>query len=251
MLAVEQAALGEQRSFRRVEVLGLGVAQRPAAEGNDPPAPVADGEDHAPPEAVVGRAAIVRRDDEPGLLHHRFGDFVLFQRGAERGAAVGRVAKAELSAGFLVHATGVEIAPRLSAARPRELRLEPLGRFLHHAEEREPLFLPRLGARVAGRQRKPRIARQPLHRLGEREALVPHDEADHVAMGAAAEAVKEALLLVHREGGRLLVVKGAEPQQFAPAAHEADALADHAFQRNACAKLVQELRWERHPLTPG
>ena len=250
MLAVEQAALGEERGLRRVEIFRLAVAQRPAAEGDDPAAPVADGEDHAPAKTIVRRAVIVRRDDEPRVQHHRLGDTVALQLGAERRAAVGRVAEAELGAGFLVHAADVEIAPGGHAARPRKLRLEPGSRSLHHAVERVALPLPCLGARVARGQREPRIARQPLHRFREREALVPHDEADDIAVGAAAEAVEEALVLIHREGGRLLLVEGAEPEQFAPAAQEPHAFADHAFQRNACANLVQKLRRKRHPLTP-
>ena len=156
-----------------------------------------------------------------------------------------------MGAGFLVHAADVEIAPGGHAARPRKLRLEPGSRGLHHAVERVALPLPCLGARVARGQREPRIARQPLHRFREREALVPHDEADDIAVGAAAEAVEEALVLVHGEGGRLLLVEWAEPEQFAPAAQEPHAFADHAFQRNACTNLVQKLRRKRHPLTPG
>ena len=62
---------------------------------------------------------------------------------------------------------------------------------------------------------------------------------------------KKALLLVNGEGGRLLLVEGAEADHFAPAPQQPHALADHAFQRNARANLVQKTRWERHPLTPG
>ena len=60
--AVKLLPLVEHRGFRRVQVLGLVVAEHPAAEGDDPAAAVADREDHPIAEAVVALAAV-------GVLH--------------------------------------------------------------------------------------------------------------------------------------------------------------------------------------
>ncbi len=56
--AVEGAALGIELALRGVEVLGLALADNPAAEGDHPALPVEDGEDDAVPEAVVEAAAL-------------------------------------------------------------------------------------------------------------------------------------------------------------------------------------------------
>ena len=54
------------------------------------------------------------------------------------------------------------------------------------------------------------LAREYLERLPEAHALAHHHERDHVAAGAAAEAVPEALAFVDLERGRCFVVKGTE-----------------------------------------
>lgn len=57
----------------------------------------------------------------------------------------------------------------------------------------------------------PGLLRQALQGGLEVQALYPLHEGDEVAPGLAAEAVEEALLLVHVEGGGPLLVKGAKP----------------------------------------
>jgi hypothetical protein len=56
--AVQLLALVEHGAFRAVEVLGLVVAQHPAAEADHPAAAVADGEHDPVAEAVVGAAVV-------------------------------------------------------------------------------------------------------------------------------------------------------------------------------------------------
>src|SRR5690606_25118973 len=55
---VEFASLVEYRGFRRVQILGLVIAQHPAPEAYHPAAAVADGEGDAVTEAVVALAAV-------------------------------------------------------------------------------------------------------------------------------------------------------------------------------------------------
>jgi hypothetical protein len=66
-------------------------------------------------------------------------------------------------------------------------------------------------------------------------------------MLAAAEAVIEALLVVDREGRRLLVVERAEAGIFRPRPPlERDLAADDVAQTHARAQLVEEARGEGH-----
>src|SRR5579883_2362928 len=89
--------------------------------------------------------------------------------------------------------------------------------------------------------REPGLGSQALDRLGKAQALAPHHEADHVAMGAATEAMEEALLLVDPEGGRLLAVEGAKPRVLAPLALKLDAPRDHLDEAKPAPQLVKEL----------
>ena len=62
---VEQVALVEELGLGRVQVLGAGVAQRPAAEAHDPAALVGDREHQAVAEMGEGLAALVGLDQSP------------------------------------------------------------------------------------------------------------------------------------------------------------------------------------------
>ena len=98
--------------------------------------------------------------------------------------------------------------------------------------------------------RKPGLrAPELLDRLGEARLSRLHDEADDVAMRAAAEAVIEALVLDDAEGRRLLVVKGTEADIFAPAPDELDPPADDFGERQALAQLVEEAGRKGHRLS--
>src|SRR5215469_18907069 len=70
-------------------------------------------------------------------------------------------------------------------------------------------------------------ARQLLDGLGKGHAVVLHEEAQHGAVRAAAEAVIELLLGAHPEGGRLLVVERAAGLVFAAGFLQLHARADH------------------------
>src|SRR3546814_5570561 len=67
-------------------------------------------------------------------------------------------------------------------------------------------------------RRPPRSTRTdtlfPYTTLFRSQPLRPHDEPHHVAMGAAAEAMEEALFLGNREGRGLFVVERAQPHEF-------------------------------------
>ncbi|MNJ42724.1 hypothetical protein D3C77_376990 [compost metagenome] len=66
---VQLLALVEHRGFRGVQVLGLVVAQHPAAEGNDPATAVSDREHHPVTEAVVALAGLGVLDQQAGIDH--------------------------------------------------------------------------------------------------------------------------------------------------------------------------------------
>src|SRR5690606_21156464 len=61
----------EYRGFWRIQILRLAAVEHPAAEADDAAAPIADGEHHAPPEAIPDPALAVggqpRGNQQPGI----------------------------------------------------------------------------------------------------------------------------------------------------------------------------------------
>ena len=104
--AVELASLGEDRRFRRIEVLGLAAADHPAAEPDHAAAAVMDREHDAIPEAVVALVAVAG-DDETRPL-------------PARGPRIWQRLRARPC-----HASGAYPMPKrtaISPVRPRDLR---------------------------------------------------------------------------------------------------------------------------------
>ncbi len=70
--------------------------------------------------------------------------------------------------------------------------------------------------------------------------IVPHREADDVAMRSAAEAMEKLLFVIDVEAGSLFLVKGATAFVFAPRADKPHPLADDFGKRQAQAQLVKK-----------
>ena len=142
----------------------------------------------------------------------------------------------------------VQVIQRYPAGGREKLKLEPAaGRFDEIVQRLLPLE-PLAVFRCRLRHLQPGLGRQLLDRFGKRQIVVAHREADDVAMGAAAEAVEEALLVVDVEAGRLLVVERARRLELAPRPDQPHALADHVGQGQPCPQLFKELRRKRHGL---
>ena len=176
---VEQVALGVERRLRRVEILRLLVAERAAAEGDDPALQVADREEQAPAEAIVRPGAVLARDREAGGDEDLLGDLLRAHeapgacpspRGRSRGRSAGR------SRGRCRAARDRRAPARRTASRA--LRVEAR-RELHRPEQLLPARIAALAALVWQRD-----AGRPGERadgLGEREAILAHQEAERVA----------------------------------------------------------------------
>ena len=116
----------------------------------------------------------------------------------------GREAEAEARDGRGVDAALGEIVARVAAIDALQLLGEPALRRGHDVGQVGRALGLVAGARVGGGDLHPGLARQLLDRVHERQAAGVGQEADRVAMRAAAEAMVEALLVVDREARRLL-----------------------------------------------
>ena len=72
------------------------------------------------------------------------------------------------------------------------------------------------------------------------------EEADCVAVGSAAEAMVETLLIIDGEARRLLVVEGAACLELAPRLDQLHRWRDHRGQGRPGAQFVEPLRGESH-----
>jgi hypothetical protein len=202
--AVELTSLGEDGSFRGVEVLGLALAEHTTAETDHPAAAVVNGKHDPVAETVVALA--VAGDHEAGGFQRRI--VVGGHVPGQRLPAVGRIADAEAGRDRAGQAAALEVLDRLGRVAQRAA-IE-LGRGQEKAGQIARLLTPLGFARpLDARHGEPHVAREILDRLGERLAGVLHEEAERRAVRPAAEAVIELLGRAHREGRRLLAVEGA------------------------------------------
>jgi hypothetical protein len=221
----------------------------PAAEGQDAAAMVGDGEDDPVAETVVGRPALLRRDQQARL--HQFaglgalGDQVVFQsRAAGR-----RKAEPEARPLGFGQAAALQIGPRLPALGPAQGRLEPLGRRVHPVGKPLALALLLGGAGVGGGHGQAGLGGQALDRLHEGEPLGLLQIGDQVAVLARGEVEELALLVVHIERGGLLLVEGRQADIFPALLAQLHRPPDHVGWTEAGFDLLKEVVVDAHRWT--
>ena len=248
-MVVKRGALVKERRLRRIEIFRRALRRRiehATAESDDAAAPISDREDHAVAKQIVGLAVALAFADQAGFEEKRLGKALLEQRRFQRRARLGREADAEaLDDGDAHAALGEIVAPR-PTARAHQFQHEPFGRSFDHGMQRLALlavfalFARHVGNLQAG------LAGELFDRLGERGVLGTHDEADDVAVRAAAEAMEEALVLADGEGRALFVVERAKPRVFAAAFDQLDAARHHIGDVQPIAQLIEKGWIERH-----
>ena len=201
---IERAPLGVDGRFLGVLVLRLGpLGQRlprsgredPATEGDRTARGIADGEQHAGPEGILGPAPLVD-ETQPRVGQNPIRQF---QRPAERVPVIGGPAQPETSHHVAVVTAGAQVVPGGAGIRGAQqtLVVPDHGPFQRVEELDPPLaVLAHLGVLMESHAGP--VGQQP-HGVDEVEMLhLPH-EGDGIPRGLAAEAVVEALLGVHAE----------------------------------------------------
>ncbi|MNP09559.1 hypothetical protein D3C76_1016710 [compost metagenome] len=241
--AVEFLAFMEDRGFRRVEVLGLVVAQHPATKRDDAPATVADREHHAITKAVVALAGFSVFDQQAGIDH-----------------------------GFLLQGVAAQVLEQVVPARWRKTEAEVPGDFTGQPATFEVVhggFARRMAfqglAIEIGGGRKQRVQRrigglarlvrapaffpgdfhpgglgQFFDSLGEVQVVVVHDEAEGIAASAAAEAVVELLVGADAERRRFLFMERAAGRVVLARFLHLQARADHVDDVGAVQEVVNK-----------
>src|SRR5690606_8645792 len=114
----------EHRRFRRVQVLGLVVAEHPTTEGDHSAAAVAAREDHAVAEAVVTLAAIRVLDQQAGVDQQLLAGTVGFAKVLEQVVPAGRgEAEGEVAGDLAGQSAALQVVHRHA---PRRMALQRL-----------------------------------------------------------------------------------------------------------------------------
>ena len=192
---------------------------------------------------------VVRLDSEARLDDLLDRHVLALQRRDQPVAGVRREAQPEIVDGLVAEATAAQIVEALATDGQAKLFLEPARRQLDDLLQRRGALDPfALGWRGA-RHGHADLAGQLFDRFGEGETFGLHHEAHGIAMRAAAEAVKESLLVVDGEGRRLLGVERAEAGILrSRTALQHDLSSDDVGHAEARAQFVEEARREGHRL---
>ena len=224
---VQRAALVEQRRRRGVEVLGALALEQPPTEPDRRAVRVADREDDPLAEAVVdaatARLARLGEADLDELLAANVA--ARGQLPGERVPAAGRPAELVLRDRLVGEAALVEVVERglRPTFEPGQHRVVEGDRALEDVAE--PL-LPGVLAGGPLVELDAGLGREHLERLGERQPVALHHEAEDVAALAAAEALPGVADGRHGERGRLLAVERAQALVRGPGLLQLDRLAD-------------------------
>ena len=242
---VDQPPLLEGNGLRGVEVLGpLLPRQDAAGEAGHLPPHVDDGE-HETGAKLVVHAAVLARHGQPGVDELHLAVSLGGQRPGQRVPLLRSRPQAEAGGGARRNLPLGQIVPHPRTAGALEVVVVKPGRVPVGREGPGPLFAPGvIGACV--RHLQPRPLGQQAHRVGKGQVLDLHDEGDHPAPFAAAEAVVNLFIRRNREGGRLFVVKGAQPPQVVSLPGQVDIGGNHVGDLAPGHQLVDELFGNRH-----
>ncbi len=242
---VQHPGLAVDLGLRRVLVLGgvRAARQDPPAEGDRLAGLVEDREEQAGPEGVLqpvapveeGQPALPQRPLRPG------------QAGDERVPVVGRPTEPEPAGDGPVDAAAAQVVPGgPPVGRGEQALVVPLDGRLDGLEQL--LAAAAVPALAPGRvpERDPGLPGQLLDGDHEVDVLDVLHEAEHVARGAAAEAVVAADLVADVERARPLGVEGAQPDVVATDPLELHVRGHHVDQRNRGPHPLDVLLDDRH-----
>ncbi len=217
---------------------------------------VTDREDDAPPEPVVGRAAVVgsgrkaRVNDQVGVCP------LVAEMAEDALAVVGGKADIPTGLGGLIQTATGEVIARVGSGGGFQLQTI-VGHGLFHdlGQLSAPVGLfPGLG--IAGGHLHAGFAGDDLDRLHEADVFGFLDEAEEIALLVATEAVIEPLAVIDVEGCGFFLMEGARRPHVALALVRLSAVpchlaTDHLGQRGAGAQFVDETGRQTHrPFIP-
>ena len=237
----EVLPLVKNQGFRGVEVLGSVVVllHDAAAEADDVAPDVNDGEHQPVPEAVKKVAVLLGHGDQARSPEFLVGVALAAQEVHEAGPGVGGVADAEIDDGALGHAAAQGVLERRRTLRGGELAMEEPGGLLVEGPEPFLLLVAGLVLLVLGDFQTGPLGQMP-HGVGVAHALDLHDEVHGAAALVTAEAVVDALIRGHGEGGGLFAVEGAQTKHIGAGALQAHILADNILDGVAGHQFIQK-----------
>ena len=237
----------EERGLRAVEIFRPRLLrQRPPPERHQAPARVGDGKHHPAAEAVIGLAAVLRSDDQPGLDQLVGLRPLLTQRVGEPLAAVRREPQPEALHVAAGKSAALQIGARLLAGRALELADKPALRGFDPLQKRLSLGFG-LGRALFGLgDLQPGLGGQRLDRLHEGQALGLLKPGEHVAVLLARKAMVEALFVIDEKARRALFLERRKPCEFTALTFQRHRPPDQVGRADSRLDLVDESVRDRH-----
>ena len=153
--------------------------------------------------------------------------------------AVRGIAQAEADDHLLVHAPVRQVFQSPAVLPFHQTLVEEPCRFPVHLQDAHPALAGAVLGGVLGHGQSG-FFRQELHRLDILEVLGPHDKADGIAAGSAAEAVEGLALGVDHKGRGLFRMEGTEPFEIASRSFEQDIGGNQRFDVTPLFEFLQK-----------
>ncbi len=246
--AIKFAAFVEHRGFGRVEVFWGAAANHPTAKADAFAFDVADREHDAVAKTIVSFVIFLVDDHQAAFSQQRV--VVFGEDAGQRAPAFGRVAQAKALGYLARQAAALEVVDGVR----RDLELVAVGftRFFEHIAQ--AVLLGFLGCRfgtVFGRllffgHHHAGLLGQVFHRFDEGHARVLHQEADGIAVFAAAKAVEKLFGGADAETGGFFAVKRAQAHEVGAAFLELHVLAHDVDHVDAGQQLLDERLGDGH-----
>ena len=192
----------EQGRFGGIEIFCRCIFfERPPAKGNDPPLLVGNRKHHAIAELVEGNLDILARHQKASLLHILRGNAFACEI-ITQGITLARgIAHAKPRPDLRPQSAPHKIGTRLRGCGLMQLRHVKVLRHGHDVIKGiAPDFL-RLGLRTHFGQGHTGIGGELFDRLVKAQTLRFHDKFENIAMFSRGKTMKEAFLVIDREGG--------------------------------------------------
>ncbi len=244
---VEQPSFMKKRCLRRIHVFGLrGRVERPPAKRHNTTTRVGNRKHDPVTKPVIGFTNIFTANQQSGLDHLRQLEIAPQHVGFKARPVIRCKPDPEPVNRLRRQSPPGKIGPRLSPLAPLQAFDEIILRRRHDIIKIRALFLARCLARVTLGHLHTRLCGQPLNSFQKAQIFRLFQKLDDVAMLARRKAMVELLVIIHREAGRLLIVKRRQAHKFPSLPGKLHTTAHHLRHTDAVFQLIKETLGETH-----
>ena len=244
------AALFKDRGIRRVQVFRLAVIQYPSAEPDDIFSYIDNREHHPVPENVIDRFAVSASGDDR-RQQHIFIRKTLTAKKPPKVVPTGRCISQPIPCNRFGRETAFthQVFPTGSASLGFQLVMVKMCSSAVDFKNQRLDFQRRVIPCLL-RERDTGAFSQKPERVHIPEVFNPHNKGNHIAAGAATEAIKRLGIMVDKKGRCLFRMKRTQPLARPAGAAERNIPGHDGFNITAHFQLVKKTLWNCHYQAP-